>query len=305
MKPGVEPADAAQSSAQDETEAPRESLSSRTKVDLGAASHRGRARPFNEDSYLVLSFQRGLHTVLTNLPAAQTPPPYRERGYAMFVADGMGGMPHGDVASRTAILALIDLMIQTPDWIMRPDLTRAPEVLRRMEERFSQLPVAFKERATAEPHLAGMGTTMTLAMSLGADLIITHVGASRAYIFRRGHLLSLTRDQTVAQTLANAGVIRPEEVPGHFARRMLTSSITTGGEKTEVELHHVKLVDGDQLLLCSDGLTEAVTEAAISEVLTKELPATHAARALVGQALASGGEDDITAVLGCYHIPEE
>src|ERR1044072_5291728 len=305
MKPGVEPADAAQSSAQDETEAPRESLSSRTKVDLGAASHRGRARPFNEDSYLVLSFQRGLHTVLTNLPAAQTPPPYRERGYAMFVADGMGGMPHGDVASRTAILALLDLLIQTTDWIMRPELTRAPEVLRRMKERFSQLPVAFKERATAEPHLAGMGTTMTLAMSLGADLIITHVGASRAYMFRRGHLQSLTRHQTVAQPLANAGVIRPEEVPGHFARRMLTSSITTGGEKTEVELHHVKLVDGDQLLLCSDGLTEAGTEAAISEVLTKELPATHAARALVGQALASGGEDDITAVLGCYHIPEE
>src|SRR5215213_3637533 len=144
MKPGDETADGAQSSAQGEAMTPRASMSSRTKVDLGAASRRGSSRSFNEDSYLVLSFQRGLHTVLTNLPAGQTPAAYRERGYAMFVADGMGGMPHGDVASRTAILALVDLMLQTPDWIMRPDWMGTLEVLRRMEERFGRLSDAFK-----------------------------------------------------------------------------------------------------------------------------------------------------------------
>ncbi|MFL6254489.1 MAG: PP2C family protein-serine/threonine phosphatase [Pyrinomonadaceae bacterium] len=280
-------------------------MSSRTKVDLGAASHKGSSRPFNEDSYLVLSFQRALHTVLTNLPAGLAPEGYRERGYAMFVADGMGGMPHGDVASRTAILALVDLMLQTPDWNMRPDLTGISEVLRRMEERFGQLPGAFKELAGSEPHLAGMGTTMTLAVSLGADLVIAHVGASRAYILRRGHLLCLTRDQTVAQTLVKAGVIRPEDAPRHFARRMLTGSITTAGDGTEVELRYVKLADGDQLLLCSDGLTEAVTEEAIADTLGKQLPAAHASRALVGLALAAGAEDDATAVLSLYHIPAE
>jgi protein phosphatase len=305
MKPGDEPADGAQLSAQREAVTPRASMSSRTKVDLGAASHRGSSRPFNEDSYLVLSFQRELHTVLTNLPAGQVPDEYRERGYAMFVADGMGGMPHGDVAGRTAILALVDLMLQTPDWNMRPDLIGIAEVLRRMEERFGQLPGAFKELAGTEPHLAGMGTTMTLAVSLGADLVVAHVGASRAYIFRRGHLLCLTSDQTVAQSLVKAGVIRPEDAPRHFARRVLTGSITTAGESAEVELRYVKLADGDQLLLCSDGLTEAVTEAAIADALGKQLPAAHASRALVGLALAAGGEDDATVVLGRYHFPEE
>lgn len=303
MKPGDEPADGAQ--LQGETGAPRASLSSRTKVDLGAASRRGSSRPFNADSYLVLSFQRGLHTVLTNLPASEAPEGYYERGYAVFVADGMGGMPHADVASRTAILALVDLMLQTPDWNMRPDLTGALEVLRRMEERFGRLPGAFKEMAESEPRLAGMGTTMTLAVSLGPDLVIAHVGASRAYIFRRGHLLRLTSDQTVAGLLAKAGVIRPEDVPGHFARRMLTGSITTAGGNAEVELHHVKLADGDQLLLCSDGLTETVREAAIADVLGKELSAAPASRALVGLALAAGGEDDVTAVLARYQIPDE
>lgn len=283
----------------------RESISSRTKVDLGAASHRGLARPFNQDSYLVLSFQRGLDTVLTNLPAGQAPAAYRERGYAMFLADGMGGAPHGDVAGRTAILALVDLMLQTPDWIMRPNWMGALEVLRRMEERFGRLPGAFKEVAESEPHLAGMGTTMTLAVSLGADLVVAHVGASRAYLFRRGHLVRLTSDQTVAGLLAKAGVIRPEDVPGHFARRMLTGSISASGESVEVELHHEKLADGDQLLLCSDGLTEAAEEAEIAGVLEKQMPAAHAARSLVGLAVAAGGEDDATVVLGRHHIPGE
>jgi protein phosphatase len=251
-----------------------------------------------------LSFQRGLHTVLTNLPAGQAPTEYYKRGYAIFVADGMGGMPHGDVASRTAILALVELMLQTPDWNMRPDWMGTLEVLRRMEGRFGRLSEVFKGVAESEPRLVGMGTTMTLAVSLGADLVIAHVGASRAYIFRRGHLLPLTNDQTVAHLLAKAGVIRPEDVPGHYARRTLTGSIIAAGESAEVELRHVKLVDGDQLLLCSDGLTETVTETEISDVLGKELPAVHAARTLVSLALAAVGEDDVTAVLGRYHIPE-
>lgn len=283
----------------------RESVSSRTKVDLGAASHKGKARAFNGDSYLALSFQRSLHTVLTNLPVGLTPAGYRERGHAMLLADGMGGMPHGDVAGRTAILALVDLMLGTPDWNMRPDLMGTLEVLRRMEERFGRLPGAFRERAESEPYLAGMGTTMTLAVSLGADLVVAHVGASRAYLFRRGHLLRLTSDQTVAELLAKAGVIQPEDVPGHYARRTLTGSITTAGEKAEVELRHARLADGDQLLLCSDGLTEVVAEAVIADVLEKRMAAAHAARALVGLAVAAGAEDDATVVLGLHHIPEE
>lgn len=303
MTPDDEPADAARPRMRSGVKAARASISSRTKVDLGADSHRGSPKPFNADSYLVLRFERGLYSVLTNLPVSQAPEGYYERGYAMFVADGMGGMPHGDVAGRTAILALVDQMLQTPDWNMRPDMMGTLEVLRRMEERFERLPNTFRERAESEPQLAQMGTTMTLAVSLGADLVISHVGASRAYIFRRGHLVRLTSDQTVADLLAKAGVIRPEDVPGHFARRMLTGSITATGESVEVELHHEKLADGDQLLLCSDGLTEAVEEAEIAGVLEKEMPAAHAARALVGLALAAGGQDDATAVIARYHIP--
>src|ERR1044071_9354293 len=161
-------------------------ISSRTNVDLGAVSHRGKIRPNNEDSFLVMSFERSINTLLTNLPAGQIPDQYGERGYGMLVADGIGGMAAGEVASQTAISTLVELFIQTPDWIMRPAEGRAPEVLRRMEERFGLLTDALTKRAQSESPLYRMGTTLTLAVSLGAHLVIAHVGASRAYLFRRG-----------------------------------------------------------------------------------------------------------------------
>lgn len=282
-----------------------EAISSRTNVDLGAFSHKGNVRPNNEDSFLVMSFERSMNTLLTNLPFDPIPDQYRERGYAMFVADGIGRTAAGEVASRTAISTLVDLIIQTPDWIMRPDAERASEVLQRMEKRFDQLPHVLTKRAQSEPNLHGMGTTLTLAVSLGEDLVITHVGASRAYLFRLGQLLHLTSDQTVAQLLADAGVIRPEDVAKHHARRVLTGTITASGEKAEVELHHLKLIDGDQLLLCSDGLTEMVTEAEIASVLEEHRPAADACSALVDLALKAGGRDNVTVILGRYRIPEE
>src|ERR1044072_1401455 len=131
-------------------------ISSRTNVDLGAVSHRGKVRPNNEDSFLVMSFERSINTLLTNLPAGQIPDQYGERGYGMLVADGIGGMAAGEGASQTAVSTLVDLFIQTPDWIMRPDEQRALEVLQRMKERFGLLTDALTNRAQSEPNLYRM-----------------------------------------------------------------------------------------------------------------------------------------------------
>jgi serine/threonine protein phosphatase PrpC len=282
-----------------------DSLSSQTKVDIGALSHKGKVQPNNEDFFLVMLFTRSMHSLLTNLPTGQIPDHYSERGYVMLVADGIGGRIAGEVASQIAVSTLVDLFIQTPDWIMRPDGSKIMEVLRRMEDRFVQLPDALQKRAQAEPHLHGMGTTLTLAVSLGSELVIAHVGASRVYLFRRGQLLRLTSDQTVAQMLADTGIIRPEDVPNHPGRRALTSSITSADEMIKVELQHMKLIDGDKLLLCSDGLTEMIPEEEISAALEKRKSASHICRALIEQALDAGGTDNVTVVLGCYQIPEE
>jgi PPM family protein phosphatase len=281
-----------------------ESYSAHTIVDIGACSDPGKIRPNNADSFFVAQFERSMNTLLTNLPAGTVPDHYAESAYGMVVADGIGKTSAGEVASRTAISALIDIVLQTPDWIMHPGTQMLGKVLRRQEQRIEQLPAALIERAKSDPRLSGMGTTMTLAVSLGADLVIAHIGDSRALLFRLGRLLHLTRDQTVAQVLADAGVIRPEDVSKHHARHVLTGAITTQGNKADVELQHVRLVDGDQLLLCSDGLTDMVTDEAIIAALGKEGPASEVSRSLVDLALEAGGEDNVSVVLCRYRIPK-
>jgi protein phosphatase len=283
-----------------------ETLSSRTQVDLGACSHVGKVRPDNEDHFLVARLERSMQQLLTNLPAGQVPDHYSEVAYNMLVADGLGGAAAGEVASREAISELVSLVQQTPDWMMRLDNEQGVnEVLRRMDRRFGKIREALLERMQADPSLHGMDTTLTLAVSLGADLAIAHIGDSRAYLFHKGRLHLLTRDHTVAQDLAEAGVIRPDEVAKHYARHVLTGSIVTHGEQVHVELCQVWLSDGDQVLLCSDGLTDMVAEVAIGEVLERDGPADAACRELVELALEAGGRDNVTVVLARYRLPEE
>lgn len=274
-------------------------------VELAALSHPGKVRANNEDSFLITRFGRTLQTVVTNLPDGYVPDQHAVTGYAMIVADGMGGAAAGKVASRTAIKTLVKLAIQTPDWVMRIDEDSAKEILQRAERRFRLLKVALVNRAKADPSLLGMGTTMTLAGTIGWDCAIAHVGDSRAYLLRKGELHQLTRDQTMAQTLVDAGVIKAEDVAKHPLRHVLTGAIGTEGGKLKAELHHLRLEDGDQLLLCTDGLTEMVTDAEIAEVLRKDGSADNACRALVDRALLAGGNDNVTVVLSRYHVPQE
>ncbi len=286
---------------------PREpaGASSRVTVDLAALSHQGRVRKNNEDHYIVARFDRTMRTLLTNLPAGQVPDRYAETVYGMLVADGVGGAAAGEVASRTAITEIMDLVIETPDWIMRLDDPLAKEVLKRMEGRFQKVRDALVALAKKDPTLGGMATTMTLAASLGPELLIAHVGDSRAYAVQGGALRRLTRDQTMAQSLADAGAITPEEVDKHPSRHVLTGALATRGAFAHVQLRRSRLEDGDQILLCSDGLTEMVSEDAIAEVLRAPGNAADACRALVDLALEAGGKDNVTVVLARYRIPKE
>ncbi|HEU4389243.1 MAG TPA: protein phosphatase 2C domain-containing protein [Blastocatellia bacterium] len=277
--------------------------SARVEVDIGALSHQGKVRRNNEDHFLVLQFDRTMRSLLTNLPPGRVPDRYQETGYGMVVADGMGGAAAGEVASQLAIGSLIDLVLRTPDWIMRFDELRAREVLLRIDQRFQQVSQMVLERAEANPLLAGMGTTMTAACSLGKDMVIAHVGDSRVYLFRNGRLHRLTRDHTMAQALADAGVIGQDAVDTHPMRHVLTQAIGTKDTKTEAELGMVELVDGDQVLLCTDGLTEAASADGIIETLRTPGHSADVCRGLVDQALAGGGPDNVTVVLARYRMP--
>jgi PPM family protein phosphatase len=272
----------------------------RVHVDIAARSHCGHVRKNNEDYCLVSRFGRFLETLATNLPEGVAPP-YQEVGYGMVVADGMGGMAAGEIASRTAVESLVELVRSTPDWILLLDDEMADAVMRRMAKRFRVIDEILIQKAR-DAGFAGMGTTMTLACTLGLEGIVCHIGDSRAYRFRRGELVQLTRDMSVAQSLVDQGLITLAEARTHRLRHALIQCLGGGNIKAEVlQLH---LEDGDRLLLCSDGLTEMAPDSQIAEILGKSGTAAQTADALIEQALLAGGKDNVTVVLGDFRVQE-
>jgi protein phosphatase len=278
-------------------------LSAQVRVDVGALTHPGKVRPNNEDHFLAVRFGRSLLTIKTNLPKEQVPDRFAEMGYALVVADGMGGAAAGEVASSLAITVGLNLALNRPKWNLVPTPEEIRENMETWRRRFRQIDRILTERARADPALAGMGTTLTVACSVGADLMLYHVGDSRAYLFRQGRLRRLTPDHTLAQHLADAGLIEPEEVPRHWLRHVLTRALGSSGGEVEVEIQHLRLADGDRLLLCTDGLTEMVPDDRIEEILRGVELSEDASSALVDAALEAGGRDNVTVVLARYGIP--
>ena len=273
-------------------------------VDVGGLSHAGKVRPVNEDRFLVARADRRMQILLTNVSGNRLPDLGDATVYAMLVADGVGGAPAGTLASLAAIQVLGDLLKDTPDWIMKFDEESAPRILERTAQRYRQIEEAFIAQAQENPQFAGMGTTLTVACVYGPHAVISHVGHSRAYHFHQGRLERLTGDHTVAQELANAGAIPQEAVARHPFRRTLTTFIGTKKGQARAELHAVPLEDGDRILLCTDGLTNAVSEATIAESLSQPASAGEICQTLVNLALEAGGKDNVTAVLAHYRQPQ-
>lgn len=281
--------------------APDRVPSAQVHVQVGGLSHQGNVRTNNEDHFLVARFGRTLDTLVSNLAEEHLPGRHEDTGYGMLVADGIGGSAAGEIASRTAIQAMLRLVLSTPDWILRLDTASVEEVMRRMEERFRQISEHLWKQASSDPHLRGMGTTLTLACSLGLDLVICHVGDSRAYLFRNGRLSQLTRDMTLAQEMADAGLISAEDAETHVLRHTLTQCIG-GKNQIKAEVEHLPLNDGDRILLCTDGLTDMVHPAEITDELNRQEPPQATCQALVDLALKAGGRDNVTVVLADYRV---
>jgi protein phosphatase len=216
---------------------------------------------------LVVRFHCALQTVLTNLPDDLIPVRAEEVGYGMVVADGMGGMAAGEVASQEAIRSLINLALATPDWVMKKGKPEIERVMQRMAERYRRVNEALREEARADARLSGMGTTMTLACNIGSDLVLAHVGDSRAYLVHNGELHRLTYDHTLVQELVDRGVVRPEHAATRPFRHVLTRYLGGDRGEMEAEIQRVSLADADQLLLCTDGLTDMVDDTTIGAIL--------------------------------------
>lgn len=283
--------------------APPVAFSMRVGIDVSALSHTGHRRANNEDHFLVAKVGRTLDTMTTSLPPGDAPDHTEEINYVMIVADGMGGHAAGEVASRMAISALIRLALDVPDWILRVDEGYARQIADRSRSRVQKVGEMIVEQGQRDPSLKGMGTTLTVARSLGRDLMVTHVGDSRAYLLRAGRLHRLTRDHTYAQLLVDIGELAPDEVANSKHRHVLTNALGGTSEEVQVDTDRVRLQDGDRVLLCSDGLTDLVDDDTITRILSDAKPAREACQQLVQRALDAGGRDNVTVVVATYQLP--
>ena len=270
-------------------------------VEFGALSHPGLVRENNEDHYLVVHRRRVRDVLLSNLPVERLNQAEQE-AYSLLVADGIGGHAFGELASFLALWTAWDLGGEEIKWAVKMNPREADELKQKAAVLFRLLDRALQSAAQAQPQLSGMGTTVTVCYTTGPELFVLHAGDSRAYLYRGGALRRLTRDHTVAQEMIDAGMAEPESDVVRSERHVLTNYV--GGGSVKVDVEHHRLADGDRLLLCTDGLTDLVSEVEIAALLDSHPRPDEACRALVDRALASGGRDNITVVLACYTIPE-
>jgi PPM family protein phosphatase len=276
----------------------------KVRADVGALSHEGKIRKNNEDHYLVVRLRRVLEPVLSNVSASLFPGQVEEEGYGMLVADGMGGAAAGEIASQLAIRFLGNLVVAAGKWGRRIDRGEAREIARRAGEYYAQIHAALLKEAEADPALAGMGTTLTIAYNFCDELVIAHIGDSRAYLYRRGELHQLTRDHTLAQLMVDRGQLSRREAARHHFRHLLTKVLGGKPGSVAADIEHIRLEDQDRLLLCSDGLTDMLDDTTISQVLASAEDAGTACSRLVELALDAGGKDNITTVLAHYTITQ-
>lgn len=202
----------------------------------------------------------------------------------LALADGMGGHAAGEVASQLVIAALAHLDDDEP----------GGDLLAKLESAVRAGNSAIAAQVEMEPDLEGMGTTLTAILFAGNHLGLVHIGDSRGYLLRDGELTQITKDDTFVQTLVDEGRITREEAHSHPQRSLIMRALT--GHEVEPTLTMREVRTGDRYLLCSDGLSDPVSDETILEAL-KIPDVTDSADRLIELALRGGGPDNVTVVV--------
>jgi PPM family protein phosphatase len=239
-------------------------------MEVAGLSDVGCQRDNNEDSYLYWE------------PAADRE--FERKGRLAVIADGMGGYEGGQEASRLAVETIRDVYVKD----VRDDPGAA------LMDAFARAHERIQTHAMLHPELHGMGTTCTALVVRDRQLYFAHVGDSRLYLVRGARISRLTRDHSYVGRLVESGIVRAEDAERHPQRHILTSALGAG---TEVAVdgteHGMALQDGDDLVLCTDGLWGVVTDEELETEASRNAPADCCA-ALVKLALQRGGPDNIT-----------
>ncbi len=235
-------------------------------IEFGTQTHQGRVRTSNEDSY------------------AANP-----KNKIFVVADGMGGHAAGEIASQIAA-STVEELVST----RRHSGNDLEETLRVAAQEAN---ARIYETQRRKPELAGMGSTLTVLSFRDKMFFVAHVGDSRAYLLRDGILDQLTRDHSLVWHLFESGVLRKDELSSHPQKNLITRSIGPHPQ-VEVDVERGEAREGDIYLLCSDGLTDVLTDEHIRKILSENGKSSQElGDTLVNAANKGGGPDNITVVV--------
>jgi protein phosphatase len=206
--------------------------------------------------------------------------------HLLAIADGMGGHAAGEVASSVAISALTGLDSDVP----------ADRMLDSLAAAVAAANSTLHEMSVEDPSVEGMGTTLTALLWSGATVAICHIGDSRAYLLREGEFHQITRDHTLVQSLVDDGRLSPAQAATHPQRSLVMRALQSGTE-AEPDLSIIEAHVHDRFLLCSDGLSDVVSEDTLHATLMRYADRDQAVTQLIELAIRGGGPDNITCIV--------
>jgi len=268
-------------------------------VEASGRTDRGQLRENNEDQFVVAELAKIMHVNQSSLPGPdqQTSP---NRGHLFLVADGMGGYAGGEVASRIVASTVEEYLLDSLQWFLQTRGSEGDELADKLQEAVTEADQRVIREAVRRPQLYGMGSTLTLALHVGRELFVAHVGDSRAYLCRDGRLHRLTRDHTLYAELSRRGKLLPGQEDSGRLRHTITNAI--GGTKSgaRADLVRAPVEPGDWLVLCTDGVTNLIEDKEITAVLAEYYTPQAACDRLVALANERGGDDNITVVVAVF-----
>ena len=267
-----------------------------SELDVFGVTNVGKVRRQNQDHFLIASLHKRLAVHHTSIPAESLRAADTDRlAFLAMVADGVGGSAAGEEASRFALEAITAYVTRSMHCYYTADPNDDAEFVHVLQDAAMRVHAKVNQRAV-EMGTEGMATTLTAFMGVWPRAYILQVGDSRYYTLRHGVLHQVSRDQTVAEDLIAAGVIRRTD-PGHDRWKHVLSSAIGGPEASPV----VTAIENDWNhvhLLCSDGLTKHVSDEQIAHRLRTMTSSHEACQALLNDAIEGGGSDNITIVVG-------
>jgi protein phosphatase len=276
-----------------------------TQMDCYGMTDTGRKRPTNQDHYLIADLNKSMRVHGTSLQLEDETRIYGgSQGKLLLVADGMGGHAEGERACAIAVDQLTAYVLNSLGWCFRLEEDSERDFAEDLKHALESCEKSIQAVADSHPEMSSMGTTMTMVYIVWPRAFVVHVGDSRCYLLRNGHLDQITVDHTMSEIMSKAGRMSREEARHSPMGHVLVNVLGGRSHDLFVDVNKLTLEQDDMVLLCTDGLYDMIADETLKEQLTSGGSAEKTCRNLVELANDSGGKDNITVIVSRFLSPK-